>query len=106
VSSVAPYHMDEDYGLGAYSRLKGAQLYVAAQPGLTSEWLTLTVQRELATDGQPNDTACRPNVQGVSVSVVPAGGGYWVVHSAPDERSAESVLSWARSRVSGARKGA
>jgi hypothetical protein len=95
--SVAPYHLDEDFGLGTHSRLHGAQVYVAAQPGLTAEWLSLSVQRELAESAQ--NEQCRPSVRGVQVSVTSAGSGFWVAMSAPDERSASALLAWARSIV-------
>jgi hypothetical protein len=95
--SVSPFRTDEDFGLGNYTVLKGAQFYVAAKPGLTAEWLTLSVQRELAKLQSGADQACRPNVRGVTVSVASSGGGFWVFLSAPDERSAASLLSWAKS---------
>lgn len=95
--SVAPFHQDEDYGLGTYTRLGGAQVYVQARPGLTAEWLTLSVQRELAkltaADG------CRPSVRGVHVSTISAGGGFWVVMTAQNERDAKALLNWARDIV-------
>jgi hypothetical protein len=97
--SVAAFRTDEDFGLGSYTRLKGAQVYVAAKPGLTAEWLTLSVQRELARLNASPDAACRPAVRDVKVSVTSSGGGFWVFLSAPDERSAASLLRWAQAFV-------
>lgn len=94
--SVSPLRTDENFGLGNYTVLKGAQFYVAAKPGLTAEWLTVIVQRELARLQMDADQACRPNVRNVQVSVAPAGGGFWVFLSAPDARSAARLLSWAK----------
>ncbi|HET6331634.1 MAG TPA: hypothetical protein VFG30_00380, partial [Polyangiales bacterium] len=76
--------------------LKGAQFYVTARPGLTKEWLTLSVQREMARLQAGADQACRPNVSKVQVSVASAGGGFWVFLSAPDERQAKRLLNWAK----------
>jgi hypothetical protein len=93
---VAPYRTDENFGLGTYTVLKGAELYVPARPGLTAEWLTLTLQRDLAKLQNAADSACRLNVRNVQVSVASAGGGFWVFLSAPDERAAKSLLNWAK----------
>jgi hypothetical protein len=94
-SSVAPFRIEENYGYGTYPRLGGAQLYVPAREGLTAEWLALSVQRALA-EG-PSEEACQPAVSNVRVSVVSAGGGFWVQLSAADQRSAEKLLRWAQS---------
>jgi hypothetical protein len=94
--SVAPFRTDENFGLGTYTVLKGAQLYVPARPGLTAEWLTLSVQRELAKLERSADPACRPNTRSVQVLVESSGPGFWVFLSAPDQHSAASLLSWAK----------
>jgi hypothetical protein len=93
-AAVEPFRADENFGYGTYPRLRGAQLYIPAREGLTAEWLTLSVQRALA-DG-PSEKACQPVVP-VQVSVVSAGGGFWVQLAAADERSAEKLLRWAQS---------
>lgn len=95
--SVAPMSVEDNYGMGTHSRLGGAQVFIAAQPGLTAEWLNLSVQRELAKLNA--DTQCRPSVRGIQVSVISAGDGFWVQMSAPNERSAKALLSWARGIV-------
>ncbi|HKU40133.1 MAG TPA: hypothetical protein VJR89_18365, partial [Polyangiales bacterium] len=79
-------------------RLRGAQLYVPARPGLTAEWLSQRVQSELASAG-----SCRPSVPGVQVQVVSAGTGFWIVLSTGDERAAASLLAWAQRIVPAAR---
>jgi len=103
-SSVAPFRIDENYGLGTYPRLRGAQLYVPAREGLTAEWLTLSVQRALAE--APSEQACQPAVSKVQVSVVSAGGGFWVQLASADDRSAEKLLRWAQSLVHAQPRGA
>ena len=96
--SVAPYNAEENVGMGSYTRLKGAQVFVAAQPGLTAEWLTLSVEREMAKlSTSAND--CRPRVRGVRVQAVSAGTGFWVMLSAPNEQDAAALLQWARGIV-------
>lgn len=99
--SVAPFHQEENYGLGTHTRLGGAQVYVPARPGLTAEWLTLRVQRELARRSAADE--CGPSVRDVKVSAVSAGGGFWVVLSAKNERDARTLLKWARGIVPGSR---
>lgn len=96
---VAPYNMDENYGYGGYTVLKGAQMYVAAKPGLTAEWLTLQVQREIANLQSGADPLCKPNVKNVKVSVAPSGGGFWVFLSAPDVKSAQQLFRWTKANV-------
>jgi hypothetical protein len=100
--SVSPFEQDEDFGLGTYTRLRGAQVYVGAQPGLTAEWLALSVQRELAK--LDANTQCRPSVRGVQVQVASAGGGFWVMLSTKDDRSAQALLDWARGIVPAAKR--
>lgn len=100
VLSVSPFHMEENYGLGGYSVLKGAQFYVTAKPGLTAEWVTLTVQNELARLQGSADPACRPNVKNVSVQVSSAGPGFWVFLGANDESAAKKLLTWAQAIAS------
>ncbi len=96
---VAPFKTDENFGLGGYTVLKGAQMYVAAKPGLTAEWLTLQVQRELSQLQLGADPLCQPVVKNVKVSVAPAGGGFWVFLSAPDEKSAQALFRWTKANV-------
>lgn len=97
--SVAPYHQDEDFGLGTHTRLRGAQIYVEAKPGLTAEWLTVKAQRELAQAG-----SCGPSVKDVRVSVTSAGGGFWMTFAGKDDRSAKALLEWARGVVPAAKR--
>ena len=97
--TVQPFHTDENFGLGTYTQLKGAQVYVSAKPGLTGPWITLSVEHELARLSKSDDAMCRPSVKDVKVSVTPAGGGFWVFLSARDENSAAELLRWAQNIV-------
>jgi hypothetical protein len=103
-ASVAPFRVEENYGMGTYAHLRGAQLYVPAREGLTAEWLSLSVQRALA-EG-PSEQACQPAVSKVRVNVVSAGDGFWVQLAAADDRSAEKLLRWAQSIMQAQPRGA
>ena len=97
-TAVSAYRTEEDLGYVSYTMLRGAQLYVPAKEGLTAEWLAANIQRALSSP-QPGPGACQPEVGHVKVAVVPAGPGFWVFLSTSDERSAASLLRWAKSVV-------
>ena len=48
VTAVAPQFVDVQQGRVTIRRLAGAVAYVQARPGLTAEWLTLSLQRHLS----------------------------------------------------------
>jgi hypothetical protein len=105
VRSVEPYRTEETLSFGSYTRLRGAQLYIDAREGLTVEWLTLSVRRSLAQHaGVGGSQACKPVVPQIQVRVVSAGSGFWVQLGAPDERSSEALLRWARAAYPAASK--
>lgn len=90
-TSVAPYNAEENVGYGSYTTLKGAQLYVAAQPGLTREWLELNMQSAVA-----SGHACQLSVKPVQVAVTSAGSGFWVQFIGRDSNQANTLVHWAR----------
>jgi hypothetical protein len=90
--AAQPFSTEENYGLGGYSHLRGAQVYVPAQRGLTAEWLAADVERAMASSNE-----CKPHVSTVHVDVVPSGPGFWVVLSASSIEEANVVLRWAQS---------
>jgi hypothetical protein len=96
---VAPLKLEENYGYGGYTVLKGAQMYIQAKPGLTAEWLTLQVQRELASLQAGSDPLCQPAVKNVKVSAAPAGAGFWVFLQAPDAKSGQQLFRWTQANV-------
>jgi hypothetical protein len=91
-SSAAPYRAEENVGYGTYTQLRGAQVFVPAREGLTEQWLTLQVQRNLG------DT-CKPGVKDVRVQVVSAGTGFWVQLIAANQSNASDLLHWAEGIV-------
>lgn len=95
VASVKPYLMTESLYNGRMTRqaLRGAELFVPAEPGLTSEWLQLTIARHInemrAAPGMPN---CPLSVADVTVQVESAGTGFTVRLLAPSGAKAQEVL--------------
>jgi len=94
VTSVKPLkEVESMYGRWTRERLTGAELFVVAEPGLTAEWLQLTVGQHIAemktTPGMPG---CPLGVQDVAVQVSSGGNGFIVRLTAPDPTKAEEVL--------------
>jgi hypothetical protein len=91
VLAVEPLKIDEHYGRNVVTRLRGAQVYIQAEPGLTAEWLQLSLQRHAAAmkGAMPN---CAFDLSGVRVDVASNGPGFWVRLVAPDTKSGEEVL--------------
>jgi hypothetical protein len=93
VTSVTPYRVQERVGRGTVTRLKGAQVFVRAEPGLTAEWLQLTLSRHLAAmHGPAAMKDCAFEVEKVKVQVSSAGAGFVVKLVAPDTTTAKEVL--------------
>jgi hypothetical protein len=88
--SVKPLNVTEDAGYSIFTRFRGAEVYVPAQPGVTAEWLdrVLTFQ---AAAGE-----CDFGVPKVNVEVLSDGGGFSVRLSTTgdsyDERDAAKIL--------------
>ncbi len=96
IGAVVPYEVEVRAGQGTVSELRGAQLYVPAQPGLTAEWLQLTLQREFARSSNAGGVnACSFN-SNVRIEVVSGGTGFWVRLIAPDAKEGARVLERAK----------
>lgn len=75
VSSVEPYRTNKNvggYGDGYQPVLRGADISVPAQPGLTAEWLERQLQ------GQVQAGICQFGLATVSVEVLPMGEDFVV----------------------------
>jgi len=97
VTSVAPRFVDQQQGRATIQRLAGATVYVQAQPGLTREWLRLSLERHLsAMHGGAAMKDCPLGTEHIQVSVDSAGTGFAVQLSAKDTKTAEEVLRRAR----------
>jgi hypothetical protein len=93
VTSVTPdQHREQGYAPEVV-RLRGADIVVAAQPGLTREWLQRSVERGVATGD------CNFGARDLKVSVVSAGDTFEVRLTTADERAAREVLRRAQQLV-------
>jgi hypothetical protein len=104
ITAVTPYlvelprgPVEIHQGRAAVRQLRGATVYVQAEPGLTAEWLQLTLARHLAEMQGPSDMKdCAFDVKDVQVKVTSAGAGFGVYLIARDSSKAEEVLRRAR----------
>lgn len=96
VTSVTPYRVKQHVGRGVTSHLAGAQIFVRAEPGLTAEWLELTLAQHIAKMQNTPMKDCALGVRDVKVQVDPAGTGFNVKLIARDSSHAEEVLRLAR----------
>lgn len=93
VTSVTPYKVMKQEGRVAVQQLQGAQVFVQAEPGLTAEWLQLTLTQHLAAmRGSTMMKDCAFDLDGVRVQVDPAGTGFAVKLIARDANQAAEVL--------------
>jgi hypothetical protein len=93
VVSVVPYKVEEHIGKNVIQRVRGAQIYLQAERGVTPEWLQLNFEQHLAAMRGPVAMPdCVFDVDKVKVDVVSAGTGYWVRLIAPNTESGEEVL--------------
>jgi hypothetical protein len=90
VRSVNAYKTVENTGYTTYEEFHGAELFVPAQPGLTSEWLQRVVSYQIAAG------ECDFGVRDVSVSVLSAGSGFSVRLSGHDDKAARVILQHAQ----------
>lgn len=98
VLSVTPYYTPKRVKKGpAMLRLRGAELFVEAQPGLTAEWLQLTLERHIA---EPHNSAaetdCALAEKNVSVQVGSGGNGFHVWIVGRDLPEAKEILRRAK----------
>ena len=97
VTSVAPHFVDQQQGRATIQRLAGATVYVQAQPGLTREWLRLSLERHLtAMRGASTMKDCPLGTKDIQIAVDSAGTGFAVQLSAKDTKTAQEVLRRAR----------
>jgi hypothetical protein len=92
VTSVTPYHIVQQYGRGSTQRLVGAQVRIQAEPGLTAEWLQLSIEQHVAKMQAQHMGDCPLDLAGVRAQVDSAGGGFTVTIIAKDPAQAKEVL--------------
>ena len=93
VRSVSAFKTVEDLGYSSYEQFRGAELFVPAQPGLTSEWLQRVIAFQIAAG------ECDLGVRDTSVSVLSAGSGFSVRLSGKNEQAAGEILRHAQQIV-------
>jgi hypothetical protein len=93
IVSVVPYKVEEHIGKNVVQRVRGAQIYLRAEPGMTPEWLQLNFERHLAAmQGSATMPDCAFGLEKARVDVTSAGAGFWVRLVAPNTASGEEVL--------------
>ena len=92
VTKVQPLNVTERYGRGTSERLVGAQVLIQAEPGLTAEWLQLTIQRHMAQMAGSGMKDCAFDAKEVRVSVVSAGAGFAVNITGKGTAQAKEIL--------------
>ena len=101
ITSVKPYRVTKRLGRTVVKRLRGAEVFVQAEPGLTAEWLELTLARHIVEMRGPVTMAgCPFDVDGVAVQVDAGGTGFRVRITARNTDQAEEVLRRAQSLLS------
>ncbi len=92
VTGVRALHVLERNGRGTNQRLAGAEVFLQAEPGLTAEWLQLTIQRHIAEMSTADMGNCPLDMNEVRVSVVSAGPGFGVQLRAKNATQAQELL--------------
>jgi len=81
--SVKAFNTQEDAGYSIFTRFRGAEVFVPAQPGLTAEWLDRVLTFQIAAG------ECNFGVPKVNVEVLSDGSGFSVRLSSMSERYGE-----------------
>lgn len=94
VTSVKPYRLQRNAaGHLAVSETRGAEVNIEAQPGLTAEWLWLSLNQHIAAmQGSARMGDCALDIDKTQVEVLSGGPGFTVRLTAPDENSGKEVL--------------
>jgi hypothetical protein len=104
ITAVTPYSVEGPrgpleihQGRADVRELRGATVFVQAEPGLTAEWLQLTLSRHLTEMQEPAGMKdCAFDVNDVQVKVTSTGAGFGVYLIAHDPSKAQEVLRRAR----------
>lgn len=93
ITAVTPYRVESHQGRAVLQELRGATVSVQAEPGLTAEWLQLTLARHLtAMRGMNGMKDCAFDINDVQVKVNSSGAGFSVHLIARDANTAKEVL--------------
>jgi hypothetical protein len=102
LTGVKEHKVQEQHGKLTIDRVDGASVYVAAEPGLTAQWLERTLEHHVAAMRDSSMDGCPLAVEGISVSVSPASKGFWVTIHARDAQHGKLVAERAESLVKSA----
>jgi hypothetical protein len=91
---VVPHFEEERAVKLSVRRLRGAEVFIHARPGLTAEWLRAQLSPRAATA-----SSCALDVAGAVVRVDSAGPGFLITIRVRDEDAATEVLRRARVRT-------
>lgn len=90
VTKVTPLMVEEYVGRG--SVLRGANMFVRAQPGLTAEWLERQMKLHLASMRSAEMRDCPLDMAKLRVRVESGGAGFWIRLIAPNTQAGKEVL--------------
>jgi len=96
VTAVQPLYVPVQQGRFSGERLAGAQVFVLAEPGLTAEWLQLSMQRHMTEMRGSGMSNCALDAKDVSVSVQSAGTGFALKITGKDGAQAKEILRRAK----------
>ncbi len=96
ITSVAPYKVTETNLKRSSTHLEGAVVTMAAQPGVTREWLQRLVDDPAATA----QSGCPMAVNGASAHVTSTGNGFAITVKSSDKESAQEILRRAQALTS------
>jgi hypothetical protein len=96
ITSVTPYKVTRTNLRQSSTRLEGAVVTVAAQPGLTREWL----QRQVSDPAASSQSGCPMEVNGASARVTSTGDGFAITVSSTSRDGAKEILRRAQTLTS------
>ena len=99
VTAVQPLYVTERNGRGTSQRLAGAQVFVQAEPGLTAQWLQLSIQRHMTQMSSSGMATCPLDAKDVHVSVESAGPGFAINVTGQNAAQAKEILRRAQHLV-------
>ncbi len=88
ITSVAPYKVIETNLKRSSTHLQGAVVTVAAQPGITREWL----QRQVDDPAATAQTGCPMAVEGATGRVTSTGDGFAITVTGRNRDAAKEIL--------------
>ena len=95
IGAVAPHLEDRHVGGATTRRVRGAEIFVIAERGLTAEWLRAQIDHYRGAHHKESPD-CVLDLRGADVSVAPRGPGFTVTVRSADDGTAKEILRRAR----------